>query len=135
VVASFGDKHLCNPNGLVGYMPAYVDYLGEDMPAKYIGHPELMAADFDVLIFCGFRVDWATNWSAGIQSFVTEHGKGFLPVMDYEGSVAKPSDFDNMNEIIAPTGIQFTPLSLDWAPASVSVTLDCVPDVPPVIVI
>jgi hypothetical protein len=81
-VASFGDAYLCNPDGLEGYMPDYVSYLGEDLPAGYQGHPELMAADFDVLIFCGFRIDWPYDWSAEIQSFVVDHGKGFLPAID-----------------------------------------------------
>ncbi|MBW2275851.1 MAG: hypothetical protein JRF63_00075 [Deltaproteobacteria bacterium] len=130
VVASFGDYYLCNPDGLEGYMPDYVNYLGEDMPAEYIGHPELMAADFDVLILCGFRIDWLTDWSAEIQSFVTDYGKGFLPAMDYEGTVTL-EDFDKVNEIIAPTGIEFEPLNLAWAPASCSVVLECVPDLPP----
>jgi hypothetical protein len=62
VVASFGDYYLCNPAGLPGYMPDYVNYLGEDLPAEYQGHPEMMAADFDVLIMCGFRIDWPYDW-------------------------------------------------------------------------
>jgi len=130
VVASFGDFYLCNPDGLEGYMPDYVNYLGEDMPSEYVGHPELMAADFDVLILCGFRIDWPTDWTEEIRSFVTDYGKGFLPAMDYEGTVTL-EDFAMVNQIIAPTGIVFEPLNLDWAPASCSVVLECVPDLPP----
>ena len=132
VVASFGDAYLCNPDGLDGYMPDYVSYLGEDLPAGYQGHPELMAADFDVLIFCGFRIDWPTDWSAEIQSFVVDHGKGFLPAMDYE-SLVTTEDFDNMNLITDAAGIHFEPLNLEWAATSVEVVLDCVPDVPPIV--
>jgi hypothetical protein len=132
VVNSFGDYYLCNPDGLSGYMPDYVNYMGEDMPSEYVGHPELMAEDFDVLIFCGFRIDWLTEWSAEIESFVVDHGKGFLAAMDYEGVVTY-DDFDNMNLITDQAGIHFEPLNLAWAPTSVEVALECVPDVPPMV--
>ncbi len=130
-VVSFGDNYLCNPDGLDGYMPDYVQYLGEDLPAAYLQNAEQMANDFDVLIFCGFRIPWSNDWIDEIAEFVSQHGKGFLAVMDYEGVVVA-EDFTNMSAITSQAGIVFDPLNLDWAPTSVSVQLECVPDVPPV---
>jgi hypothetical protein len=37
-----------------------------------------------------------------------------------------------MNLITDQAGIHFEPLNLDWAPTSVEVFIECVPDVPPV---
>ncbi len=138
VVVSFG-HYLCDPNGIPSPPPSYtplpsfVDYLGQTLPAVYQGNPAQMAADFDVLIFCGFGPGaWSHDWVDEISSFVTDHGKGFLAVMEYE-SLAQQTEFDNMSAITSLDGIVFNPLNLDWAPTSVSVEIDCVPDLPPVI--
>ncbi len=131
VVVSFG-HYLCDPGAYLPW-PEDVAYLGQSLPAVYQGNPAQMAADFDVLIFCGFGPGaWSHDWVDEIASFVTDHGKGFLAVMEYE-SVALQTDFDNMSAITSPAGIVFEALNLDWAPTSVSVEIDCVPDLPPVI--
>jgi len=130
LVASFGDDFLCDP--AVWGLPPGITYLGEDLPAYYADDPAGLAADWDAVILCGFRIPWATDWSDEIASFVSDHGKGFLAVMEYE-SLAFDADFDAMNLITDPAGIHFEPLNLDWAPTSTSVVLDCVPDVPPIV--
>lgn len=131
-VLSFGDDYLCKPGGIPGNpLPSYVMYQGLDLPAQYKNDPTQLAADWDVVIFCGFRVDWPNDWSPEIEQFVSVHGKGFLGVMDYEG-VVEPDDFTNMSKITAPAGIQFDPLNLAWAPSSTSVSIECVPDLPPI---
>jgi hypothetical protein len=130
-VASFGDNYLCNPAMYAG-LPADITYLGEDLPAIYQGDAAGLAADWDVIVLCGFRIGWDTDWSEELGSFVADLGKGFLAVMEYE-SLAFQEDFDAMNLITAPAGIAFEPLNLEWAPTSTSVTLECVPDVPPVV--
>ncbi len=125
-VASVGDQYLCKP-GAVSQLPSSITWLGEDLPASYHQNAVQLAADWDVLIFCGFRIPWSTDWSAEISSFVSDHGKGLLAVMEYEG-VAQPQDFQNMTNITDGAGIVFEPLNLPWAPASADVLLDCVPD-------
>ncbi len=130
-VASFGDSYLCKPGGIPqNPIPSYVAYQGQDFPAKYLGNPALMAQDWDVIVFCGFRIPWTTDWTNEIDAFVSQYGKGFLAVMDYEG-VVTVSDFQNMTKITAAAGIQFEPLNLAWAPSSTSVSIECVPDLPP----
>lgn len=128
--ASFGDKYLCDPASGTIPLPNWIQYQGFDLPAKYKGNAALLAADWDVIIFCGFRTTWATDWTNEIQSFVSQHGKGFLANMDYEGVVMQ-SDFTNMSKITQGDGIVFDPLSLPWAPASLNASIDCVPDLPP----
>jgi hypothetical protein len=107
-----------------------VQYLGLNLPAQYQGNAAGLAADFDVVIFCGFRMGWPYDWSAEIGEFVSQHGKGFLAAMDYEG-VVEPDDFTNMTQITGQAGIVFEPLNLAWAPSSTSVSIECVPDLPP----
>ncbi len=130
-VASFGDDYLCEPGKIAGHLlPTWIQYQGFDLPAKYKGNAALLAQDFDVVIFCGFRTNWPTDWSADIASYVANEGKGFLAVMDYEG-VVKAVDFQNMSKITGQAGIVFEPLNLAWAPSSTSVSIECVPDLPP----
>ena len=129
-VASFGDQAICSYQGWVGSpVPSWVQYQGENLPMQYRSNPALLAADWDVVIFCGFRISWSYDWSNEIREFVATHGKGFLAIMDYEG-VVQGTDFTNMTTITSQAGIQFEPLNLAWAPSSTNVVLDCVPDVP-----
>lgn len=128
-VAAFGDNFLCNP-GAYSLLPDYINYLGEDLPAEYLDDPAALAEDYDVVIFCGFRIPWTNDWVEEIGTFVSVHGKGFLAVMEYEG-VTIDLDFENMSDITQPAGIVFDPLNLEWAPASAEVLIECVPDMPP----
>lgn len=130
-VASFGDDYLCQPGKIPSQaLPSWIQYLGPDLPAQYQGNAALLAQDYDVVLFCGFRIPWATDWSQEIGEFVSVHGKGFLAAMDYEG-VVEQQDFDNMSKITQAAGIVFEPLNLAWAPSSTSVSIECVPDLPP----
>jgi hypothetical protein len=129
-VASFGDDFLCRPGALPNSLPMNVQYQGVDLPSMYQNNAAGLAADWDVVIFCGFRQGWSYPWTSEIQEFVATHGKGFLALMDYEGVVTQ-TDFTNMSNITSPSGIVFDPLNLPWSAASAAVTLDCVPDVPP----
>ncbi len=129
-VASFGDDHLCEPGKLGNHpLPKSIEYQGDDLPAKYKGNAAALAADFDVVIFCGFRQGWPNPWVQEVGEFVSVYGKGFLAVMDYEG-VVTAQDFANMSAITKPSGIVFNPLNLAWAPSAISVNLECVPDLP-----
>lgn len=130
-VLAFGDEYLCKPGGIQDNpLPSTLAYQGKDLPLKYQGNAALLAQEWDVVIFCGFRVPWATEWSKELGEFVSVHGKGLLAVMDYQGVVTQ-TDFTNMSKITSPAGIQFDPLSLAWAPSSTSVSIECVPDLPP----
>lgn len=132
-VMSFGDSYLCQPGAVAGVtpLPESMVYAGTDLPGQYVDNPGQLAADWDVIVLCGFRMPWSTNWAAELEAFVADEGKGLLISMEYEG-LAEPTDFTNASEISAPTGIQFNPLNLEWAPADTSIELDCVPDLPPI---
>jgi len=123
-----GYAYLCNEGALTGKVPA--THLGLSLPQQYVDNPGALARDWDVLIFCGYGVSWNPAWRAPIQEFVSANGKGLLAVMDYEGAVTV-NDFARMSEITSPAGIGFNALNLPWAPASTTVALDCVRDVPP----
>jgi hypothetical protein len=126
-VASFGDTYLCNPGSGISQLPNTITYLGTDLPVQYVGDPAKLAADWDVILFCGFRIPWTHAWDSELQSFVADHGKGLLAIMDYEG-IVKVNDFNMMTAITDGGGIKFEPLNLPWAAASTNVVLDCVPD-------
>ena len=105
------------------------DIVSARLPASAIRSFEQTPSD--VVVLCGFRIPWETDWTAELGSFVADHGKGLLISMEYEG-LAQPTDFENASALLAPTGIQFNPLNLEWAPADTSIELDCVPDLPPI---
>jgi len=127
--AAFGDNFLCQDS--YQQFPGDVPYLGEDLPSMYQNNATQLAADYDIIVLCGFRIDWPNDWSAELEEFVAVHGKGLLAVGEYEGGVATNQDFTELSKITSPSGIVFNPLNLDWAPASTTVLIECVPDLPP----
>lgn len=131
-VASFGRDSLCSWEAGVIPLPRYVEYLGAELPAKYLGDPARLAADYDVLMICGWYTMWDAGWAPLIQSFVSDHGKGLFAIMEYEGIEVQPMDYVEMTKITEPMGILFNPLLIPWAPADATVSIDCLPDyVPP----
>jgi hypothetical protein len=131
-VASFGDDFMCNPGSVSAYpLPPWVTYLGQSLPIQYRDAPEALAADWDAVIFCGYRIEWDEAWIPTLQAYVNEHGRGLLASLDYAGVDARPSDFAHMNAVIAPTGVTFLEVLNFQATAMVSVDeQECVPDLP-----
>lgn len=127
-LASFGYGVLCQ----APYVPADFTYLGQDLPVKYQNNAAGLAADWDAIVFCGFGIPWSWDWSQVLSDFASVHGKGILLSMDYFGppGLATSSDFDKMNLIANKAGVSFDKVKLDWAQASLSISLSCVPDVP-----
>jgi hypothetical protein len=131
--ASFGRVQLCDGDWGVEHFEQAPVYLGAELPAQYLGHPELLAADWDVIMFCGFSTMWDPGWAALLQSYVTEHGKGFFAVMDYQGFDVTVNDFTEMNRVMAPSGISFDPVSINWADATADIGITCLPDLTPAV--
>lgn len=126
--ASFGNPPMCDGDFGVQTFEVNPVYLGNDLPDKYLGDPAGLAADYDVLMVCGAYTAWKPEWAALLQAYVTEQGKGLFVVMDYQGWDHTLDDFDQMNAVIAPSGIAFDPVDLSWADASVNVGVECLPD-------
>jgi len=131
--ASFGRVQLCDGDWGVEHFEQAPMYLGAELPSQYLGHPELLAADWDVIMFCGFSTMWDPGWAELLQSYVTEYGKGLFAVMDYQGFDVTVPDFTEMNRVIAPTGISFDPVSIDWADATADIGISCLPDLTPAV--
>ena len=131
--ASFGNQPLCDPDfGVEHFAQPPVD-LGAELPVNYLGHPELLAADWDVILFCGFHTMWDPGWAGLIESYVAVHGKGFFASMDYQGFDATLDDFTKMNEVMLPSGISFDPVSINWADATADIGIACLPDLTPAV--
>ncbi len=111
----------------LGLDERYVEYLGNSLPAEYANDPARLAEDYDGLIVCGWMMDWTEDFSAVVRSFVTEYGKGVALVGEYASDA---EDIAGLNAYAQGTGIEFQEISVDWAPTSSAVDLDCVPDVP-----
>lgn len=130
-VASFGDSTLCNPAYSVEGKSLPAEYLGQTLPDGLGQDPAQLAAAYDVVVFCGFRIPWNPAWASTLSRFVTEYGKGLLVVMEYE-SLATDADFASMSAVTRGAGIVFNPLSLPWTPATSYIDAECVPDLPSV---
>ena len=127
-VASVGYRSLCRPGELSETFPPEVEYLGLTLPAEYRGRPAALAEDWDVIVWCGYDMDWSYGWVEELRSFVETHGKGLLATMDYAYNNAGRDDYTRTSEITRQAGIGFRPANLDWAPLTIDVT--CVPDYP-----
>jgi hypothetical protein len=108
-------------------------YLGKTLPRSYLSDPEALARDFDVLVFCGYGQSGprGVDHAPALVPFVEKLGKGLLVAMDYKNPPSgsgpiEQVDFDQMNALLQPSGIQFDGVYLDWGPAPIA--LDCVPD-------
>jgi hypothetical protein len=130
-VASIGDDFMCNPASSSAYpLPPWVTYLGLGLPDQYRDAPAALAADWDAVIFCGYRAEWDDAWVPTLQAYVIDHGRGLLAALDYAGVDATPPDFAHMNTLIAPTGVTFLEVLNYQATATLSVDEACVPDLP-----
>jgi hypothetical protein len=131
-VASFGDDFMCNPNSPSAYpVPEWITYFGLALPAEYLGDPAKLRADWDAIVYCGFRHEWNDGWTSLLQSYVSEHGGGLLAVLDYAGIDLTHDDFVHMGGITAPSGIGFDEVVLEHATATANVVDECVPDYQP----
>jgi hypothetical protein len=131
--ASFGRVQLCDGDWGVEQFEQNPVYLGAELPARYLGHPELLAADWDVIMFCGFSTMWDPGWAELLQAYVTVHGKGLFAVMDYQGFDVTLNDFSEMNRVMMPSGISFDPVSINWADATADIFIACLPDLTPAV--
>ncbi len=50
--------------------------------------------------------------------------------MDYVSSNVNRTDFDRMNEIVAPVGLVLNSSSIDWSQVAATISDECVPDYP-----
>lgn len=133
-VASVGGYPCKGPFSTAGGAP--VTFWDVEIPPEYLD-VERLAADWDVVAVCGHHINWNSAWAGLLESFVSEHGKGLLLVMDYlanaeQASGITPEDFTSLSAISEPAGFFFPPTNLPHASATSTVDLSCVPDAPAV---
>ncbi len=138
-VASFGNGY-CDPSqGPAPYtFPSWLEYQGQNLPPRYSGHPDLLAADFDAVVLCGFSIPWSTRWAADLEAFAKVYGKGFMAVTEFGGGatgLATAKDFAELNLITELAGLRFEDVQLGGGDNKgdeglLATTLTCVPDLP-----
>jgi hypothetical protein len=120
-------------------------FWGDQMPTEYVDDPAALAADWDVIMLCGFHMGigpgeaqdltdpdlgWPAELEPTLRSFVKDQGKGLFLVMDYYGTVVKDADIAHVNSIVRDAGFSIQPTELPWGDVQAEVALECVPDVP-----
>jgi hypothetical protein len=110
-----------------------LDYGGITLPAEYASDPELLRADYDLVVYISVH-DFATSsWdlqladAATLDAFVRDEGGGLYLVGEYWGAMYD-EHLESLNWIAQPFDIEFEQLSLDWGPAGAMVEIDCFPD-------
>ena len=71
---------MSDPPGAAGGLPPWIEYQGADLPDQYRGNAAGLAADWDAVILCGFRMPWTYDWVQELGQFVSAYGKGLLAV-------------------------------------------------------
>ncbi len=120
-IGMIGESLTCN-----GYEPLdRATLLGWTLPDEYLGHPEHLAAEWDVIVVCR-GAEWYLRDEelATLSQFVIEHGKGVVLSQDYVSYGIEP----RVNAISAPCGFVFQPIAVGWSFAEAD--LACVPDYP-----
>jgi hypothetical protein len=124
-VATIGDGWCGRLRG----RPTGATHLGSVLPPQYVADPAVLAADWDVLVFCprSMAAADASAIGAAITRFVVEDGRGALIAMDYWVGLSSGSAYlDAVNATTRSAGFAFD--AIDLGPTSGTVELDCVAD-------
>jgi hypothetical protein len=124
-VLSFG-RQLCG--GLGNNLLNYPDltYAGTNLPAQYVNNPALLAAEYDMVIYCTVGSTPAAELST-IVDYVQDQGGGLYLASEYWGFLNQ-ADVDAINEIAVPFGTQFETTNLNWGQANGDIAFQCFPN-------
>jgi hypothetical protein len=123
-VLSFG-RQLCG--GLGNNLANYPDltYAGTNLPGQYINDPALLAADYDMVIYCTVGSTPASELQT-IVDYVQDQGGGLYLASEYWGFLDQ-SDVNAINAIAVPFGTQFETTNLNWGQANGDIAFQCFP--------
>jgi hypothetical protein len=124
-VLSFG-RGLCDGlgNNLANY--PNLTYAGSNLPGQYINNPALLAADYDMVIYCTIAATPAAELST-IVDYVQDEGGGLYLASEYWGFLNQ-ADVNAINAIAVPFGTQFETTNLNWGQANGDIAFQCFPE-------
>lgn len=107
------------------------------LPAEYIGDPEHLAEDYDVVIYLeeSYFLDEGDEPTTEELQTALEFaaaGGGLIVSSEYSvvnGGYLTPADIDSVNRIMAPLGLQALAVSLDWGEVDGAIDFPCFPPV------
>jgi hypothetical protein len=108
-IATLGDTILCAPDG-AGGLPPDVTFLGEELPPAYQNAPGALADDYELVLFCGFRIGWAQSPIDTLGRYANDFGGVVVVVLDY---LSTDVDRSNVNALAERNGASFVGASLD----------------------
>jgi hypothetical protein len=132
VIGSIGSNTVCAGLGnSLGSYPTW-SYIGQNVPAQYLGDPAALLADYDAIIYCPLRsmIDTVTMDAAEattLVDFVTVQGGGLYLVSEYFGGGLNQQAIDDVNSIANALGAHFLSTNLDWGQADGEVQIGCFP--------
>ena len=107
------------------------------LPDRYVGAPELLAEDYDVVIYfeeSAYLDDGEQPSNAELQTVLefTDAGGGLVVSSEYAvpgGGYLTPADIDSVNRILSPLGLRSLPVSLNWGEVDGVIEFPCFPPV------
>lgn len=113
---------------------------GVHLPAEYLGQPERLADDFDIVWYS----EASGQWDMGDEptdeemqtyvDYVALHGGGLYVSSEYAdpsiNAYLRPQDIDSVNRLLLPLGLETVVRSLDWGDVDGEIDFSCFP--PPV---
>ncbi len=99
------------------------------LPAQYVGDPEALRADYDLVMYCDERTSFPQAVDAQTYvEYAAVHGGGLYIGSDYYEPNWPTASLDELNAIAEPLGVEFAADQLDWGNAEAGVAFDCFPD-------
>lgn len=110
---------------------------GIHLPPKYIGHPELLAHDYDIVMY----LEASSQFDKGDQptdaeiqtllDYVSKHGGGLYMVSEFadpvHGTYLSPTDLESVNRLMTPMGVVAEQVNLNWGNVEGNVDFACFP--------
>lgn len=124
--------------------PADWDYPGVmsdyHLPPEYVGHPEKLAADFDIVYYIegtsqANQTEQPTDEEMQtVLDYVSVYGGGLYVSSEYVnldlGAYLTPADIDSVNRLMKPLGVEALLVDLDWGGVNGEIDFACFPTPP-----
>lgn len=111
------------------------DLAGLHLPDEYIGNPELLVQDYDIVWYLESSTLWigpeqpSDEEMETVVSYVGDHGGALYVSSEFvrEDGFLTPSDIVSVNRLMQPLGVEALEVDLAWGDAFGEIELDCFP--------
>lgn len=107
------------------------DAAGIHMPAQYIGKPDQLRADYDIILYLEgsgqFGMDAPTDQEMNTLLDYLQKGGGMYISSEFYGYL-NDADLASVNRLLTPLGATTQPVSLNWGNVDGQIDFECFPE-------